>query len=71
MLDLILQGPPYEVQSSYLVASNGASSRVRKQLGIALIGNPAMLLLSLNSFSHNVYSDSGQHVGLDPAGTTL
>ena len=64
MLDLVLQGPPYEVQSNFLVAADGASSRVRKQLGIALLGNPAMQhLVNIHFFSR----DMAQRLRQQPA----
>lgn len=64
ILGLCLQGKPYEVQAEYLVAADGASSRVRKQLGIDMIGEPAMQhLVNIHFFSRELW----RHVKDRPA----
>ena len=60
----MLQGEGYEVQAKYLIAADGASSRVRKQLGIGMIGEPAMQhLVNIHFFSRDLW----QHVKQRPA----
>lgn len=61
---LCLQGSPYQVQADYLIAAEGASSRVRKQLGIAMVGDAAMQhLVNIYFFSKDLW----QHVKERPA----
>ena len=58
------QGAPYEVHADYLIAADGASSRIRKQLGIRMIGEPAMQhLVNIHFFSKELW----QHVRERPA----
>lgn len=53
---LCLQGSPYRVQADYLVAADGASSRVRKQLGIDMVGEAAMQhLVNIHFFSRDLW----------------
>ena len=59
-----LQGKRYQLQADYLIAADGASSRVRKSLGIQLIGDPAMQhLVNIHFFSKQLW----QHVKDRPA----
>ena len=59
-----LQGSPYQVQTDYLIAADGASSRVRKQLGIDMVGEAAMQhLVNIHFFSKDLW----QHVKERPA----
>ncbi len=61
---LCLQGSPYQVQADYLIAADGASSRVRKQLGIDMVGEAAMQhLVNIHFFSKDLW----QHVKERPA----
>ena len=55
-LGLCLQGKAYEVQAKYLIAADGASSSIRKQLGIDMIGEPAMQhLVNIHFFSRELW----------------
>ncbi|KAL0022125.1 hypothetical protein WJX79_004536 [Trebouxia sp. C0005] len=50
------QGSPYQVQADYLIAADGASSRVRKQLGIDMVGEAAMQhLVNIHFFSKDLW----------------
>ena len=61
---LCLQGSPYQVQADYLIAADGASSRVRKQLGIDMVGEAAMQhLVNIHFLSKDLW----QHVMERPA----
>ncbi|DBA95796.1 TPA: hypothetical protein ACH3X1_001346 [Trebouxia sp. C0004] len=58
------QGSPYQVQARYLIAADGASSRVRKQLGIDMVGEAAMQhLVNIHFFSKDLW----HHVKERPA----
>ena len=61
---LCLQGSAYQVQADYLIAADGASSRVRKQLGIGMVGEAAMQhLVNIHFFSKDLW----HHVKDQPA----
>lgn len=52
---LATQGPQYQLRCDYLVAADGASSSIRKQLGIAMIGDPALQhLVNIHFFSRDM-----------------
>lgn len=51
-----MQGAPYQLHADYLIAADGASSKVRKQLGIQMIGEPAMQhLVNIHFFSKELW----------------
>ena len=51
-----MQGAPYQVHADYVVAADGASSRTRKQLGIHMIGEPALQhLVNIHFFSKELW----------------
>ena len=53
---LCQQGSPYQVQADYLIAADGASSRVRKHLGINMVGEAAMQhLVNIHFFSKDLW----------------
>lgn len=53
---LQLQGAAYHLHADYLVAADGASSRIRKQLGIQMIGEPALQhLVNIHFFSKELW----------------
>lgn len=51
-----MQGAAYHLHADYLVAADGASSRIRKQLGIQMIGEPALQhLVNIHFFSKELW----------------
>ena len=52
----MLQGLSYHLKCDYLVAADGASSRIRKQLGISMKGDPALQhLVNIHFFSRDMW----------------
>lgn len=53
---LQLQGASHPIHAKYLVAADGASSNIRKQLGIRMIGEPALQhLVNIHFFSKELW----------------
>ena len=51
-----MQGAAYHLHADYLVAADGASSRIRKQLGVQMVGEPALQhLVNIHFFSKELW----------------
>ncbi len=63
---------PYEIHSRYVIAADGAGSRIRNALGIEMVGPPKLQSFVMIHFSANLRAMVGEHAGIlywvcDPA----